>query len=41
MQMLLTVYAKWIDGADKKKENNKIEAFLGADSHQYATKNNS
>jgi integrase len=29
MQMLLTVYAKWIDGADKKKENNKMEAFLG------------
>lgn len=38
MQMLLTVYAKWIDGADKNKENQKIEAFFSDDSHNNATK---
>ncbi len=37
MQMLLTVYAKWIDGADKHKENQKIEAIFNDDSHKYAT----
>jgi integrase len=38
MQMLLTVYAKWIDGADRKKEKNKIEALFDNDSHHHATK---
>jgi integrase len=38
MQMLLTVYSKWIDGADKNKENQKIEAIFEADSHKRATK---
>jgi integrase len=38
MQMLLTVYSKWIDGADKNKENQKIESIFSADSHNHATK---
>lgn len=38
MQMLLTTYSRWIDGADKNKENQKIEAIFAVDSHQYATK---
>lgn len=37
MQMVLTVYSKWIDGADRKKENNKLEAVLTGDSHNRAT----
>jgi integrase len=28
MQMLLTTYSKWIDGADKQKEKQKIEAIF-------------
>ena len=28
MQMLLTTYAKWIDGADRKKEVSKIEEYF-------------
>lgn len=38
MQMLLTTYSKWIDGADKHKEKQKIEAMFCVDSHQNATK---
>ncbi|OYY48915.1 MAG: hypothetical protein B7Y48_08230 [Methylophilales bacterium 28-44-11] len=38
MQMLLTVYSRWIDGADKSQEKNKIEARLKADSHKSATR---
>jgi integrase len=38
MQMVLNVYSKWIDGADKKKEINKIEAFFSEHSHHHATK---
>ncbi len=28
MQMVLTVYSKWIEGADKSEELSKIDAFL-------------
>ena len=38
MQMLLEVYAKWIAGADKQKEKQKIEAIFDDHSHQYASK---
>ena len=38
MQMLLSVYAKWIDGADKNRERQKIEGIFSDDSHLYATK---
>lgn len=37
MQMLLNIYAKWIDGADKHRENIKIEAIINNDSHKSAT----
>lgn len=40
MQMLLTTYSKWIDGADKQKEKQKIESIFNTDSHQSATKIN-
>lgn len=40
MQMLLTTYSKWIDGADKNKEKQKIESIFNVDSHQTATKIN-
>lgn len=29
MQMLLTVYSRWIDGADKSKEREKMDAAFG------------
>jgi len=29
MQMVLTVYAKWIDGADKNSECGKIDSIFG------------
>ncbi|NNM68052.1 MAG: DUF3596 domain-containing protein [Spirochaetales bacterium] len=32
MQMLLTVYSKWIDGADKSGERDKVDALFGDDS---------
>jgi integrase len=38
MQMLLTTYSRWIDGADKSKERAKIEALFDSDSHKTATK---
>jgi integrase len=38
MQMLLEVYAKWIKGADKQKEKQKIEVMFEDNSHQTATK---
>jgi len=38
MQMVLTVYFKWIDGADKSQERGKINAMFVADSHSNATK---
>jgi len=28
MQMLLNVYAKWINGADKSQERDKIDAMF-------------
>ena len=28
MQMVLTVYAKWIDGADKSNERGKIDSMF-------------
>jgi integrase len=28
MNMVLTVYSKWIDGADKSKERGKIDAMF-------------
>ena len=37
MQMVLTVYSKWIDGADKSQERGKIDAMFAADSHRNAT----
>ena len=37
MHMVLTVYSKWIDGADKSKERGKIDAMFLSDSHKYAT----
>jgi integrase len=39
MQMLLTVYAKWIDGADKSQEKNKLEAKFTSNWHKDDTKN--
>ena len=30
MQMVLTVYAKWIDGADKSNERGKIDSMFTA-----------
>jgi integrase len=38
MQMLLTTYARWIDGADKSKERSKIDALFEDHSHKTATK---
>lgn len=38
MQMVLTVYSKWIDGADKSQERGKIDAMFASDSHKNATK---
>ncbi len=38
MQMVLTVYSKWIEGADKRGEISKIDAFLNSKCHQNATK---
>lgn len=38
IQMVLTVYSKWIDGADKSQEREKIDAMFAADSHSDATK---
>lgn len=38
MQMLLSTYSKWIDGADKQREKQKIEAIFSDDSHKTATK---
>lgn len=38
MQMTLSVYSKWIVGADKSREKGKIEMILGGDSHNHATK---
>lgn len=40
MQMLLTTYSKWIDGADKKKEVSKIESFFEDECHKNATRVN-
>ena len=40
MQMQLTIYSKWIDGADKKKEVSKIENFFYEKCHKNATKSN-
>jgi hypothetical protein len=38
MQMLLSTYSKWIDGADRKVEVSKIEKFLYQECHKNATK---
>ena len=38
MQMVLTVYSKWIDGADKSQESGKIDTMFSQDSHKDATK---
>lgn len=38
MQMVLTIYSKWIDGADKSQERGKIDAMFASDSHKSATK---
>jgi len=38
MQMLLSTYSKWIDGADRKFEVSKIEKFLYQECHKNATK---
>lgn len=40
MQMLLTTYARWIDGADKSKERSKIDALFAPDRHKTATRQN-
>jgi len=37
MQMLLTTYSRWIDGADKSKERSKIEALFTNHCHKTAT----
>lgn len=39
MKMLLSVYSRWIDGADSSKEKSKIEAIFDAPCHKYATGN--
>ena len=39
MQMVLTIYSKWIDGADKSQEREKIDAMFASDSRKSATKN--
>lgn len=38
MAMVLNVYSKWIDGADKKKETQKIESVFLQSGHQIDTK---
>jgi integrase len=38
MRMILEVYAKWIDGADKSKERAKIEVLFDDNRHNNATK---
>lgn len=38
MQMVLTVYAKWIEGADKSQENAKLDNLFGDNGQQLGNK---
>lgn len=38
MQMVLTVYSKWIEGADKSQENAKLDSLFGDNGQQMGSK---
>lgn len=40
MQMVLTVYGKWIDGADKSNERGKIDSMFTATATKTPPKKN-